>query len=201
MNKRPASAVNASSVLRILNPQNKPYIDLTSKNQVLLKVPFKSREIIDSIMQSYSEQHRSSKMPVNYFLRKFEGLNPDFWNEERSQLREQLVSLSRERSLNSYDSESKKPKKPKPTEKPKDKGGSYLKVYEQRKKQSRPSSVKRRRNSEMSYLNFDYREKPSKPSQYPKSFRDVYPNVKQLIQIRKAHLSHCKVPDCFDYKS
>ena len=200
--KRPTSKPrepNLDEILTLINPLNKEFIELEDMKRLLERISTNSRTIVQQIFHNYIFTTKSFALPVTEFCKLFTNsksltnaknfeeikftpankgeikspestkMNSVFSEVPRGSQREYVKIISPERHQ---------------------KSSTYAKIYEEKK-----SNVKKhilRRNTQPLRLIQAVDTSPSLKIQgtypVPRNFKDCYPNIQELIDIRKAHL-------------
>ena len=195
---------NLDKILNLINPLNNNLIELEDMKRLLERISANSRPIVQQIFHNYIFTTKSFSLPVVEFCRMFSNtkslcstqhlseinsapvkkgetkppesakMNSVFSEAARGSQRDYVKSNSPERHL---------------------KSSTYTKIYEEKK-----SNLKRqilRRNTQPLGPIQSVENSPSFSVQdsypAPRSFKDCYPNVQQLIDIRKAHLQQTHI--------
>lgn len=170
-------------LLKLLNPLTKELIELEDMKRLLQKVPLSSRSLVQQIFHAYIFNTKSFSLPVSEFCRLFNSSTGQLKRPEEEKSPEIYKTRSAFSDVKPQHCKSISPERQL-------KSSTYVQLYQEKKTILRKKIQRRNTHNFESRPSVDSSPHLNKEGYVaPRSFKDCYPNVQELIHIRKAHFN------------
>ena len=189
--------LSLDQILKLINPLNKEQIELEDMKRILQKIPENTRVLVQKIFHSYIFDSKSFLLETSEFCRIFDNLKHS--NKEFSQPRYSTKPRSPKKSVyssktNSVYLDEDKQLKPenmstRSISPDRNNKSTYVQIYQGKKQTPLRKQFRSNTLSNAESPKIETKANQNLESFVPlKSFKESYPNLQELLEIRKAHL-------------
>jgi hypothetical protein len=201
-----SSKLSLDQVLKIINPLGKEKLELEDMKRILSKIPEHTRLLVQQIFHNYIFNSKNFLLETSEFCKMYDNLKnvPDKDYEDshsKSQYNQGIgIPESSKFSSDFLEEEEKGYKKNSilnrsiSPERP-GKINTYVQIYQEKKTTGYRRKYKRNNTSNLDSSPTDIIsfQKNFGPAKLITSFKDCYPNLQELLDIRKAHLQQVNI--------